>query len=456
MSSSSTPPQASARADYRQLLALASPIAAGSAITTAARLTDMAMMGHSSVKGLAGVAAGMAVTSFFASIVVAAASGQQILAARRFGADKPRAAASSLIQSLVFAGVVAAGCLTLMLLAPSRLVGMISHSEIVTAEGVRYLLARAPALLLAVPTTVLIVTLNGAGETRWSFRVSAFGAIVNVALDYPLIFGLGPIPAMGALGNGLSSTIADAAGLLFLLSWLSRNGTLARLGLRRAGLRVRDLRLVAKLSIPAMTSMALDYLGSAVMLSVIGLLGATALATGRIAITILQFFFMITASCGTACQLLIGRVWGAHDHGSISRLRRRMIELVTPMMVAASIPLWFWPAEVTRLFSGFSTVVASSAGPLRVLAVGVPVMVLAYANVATLRAIGRVRDDMLSNIVSIWLVQLPVAYLCGVRGHRGLTGALLGVVAYWTTRALITTLMLPEAAEQPVQAPVPI
>ncbi|NOK60649.1 MAG: hypothetical protein GFH27_549297n249 [Chloroflexi bacterium AL-W] len=450
MASTSTSTNQSKRLweDYKQLLSLSIPILLGSLAAIISGAIDTAMMGRTTTTALAGVAASAAIYIIASNIVVAATTGHQVLAPRRYGASEPQQVGTSFWHSLVIAGGLGLALMSLMLVTTSPLLLLVTQSPAVLQEAVGYLQVRAPGLLLIVPATLLRLTFNSNKETQWGMHASFITHGTNILFSYVLIFGWGPIPALGAVGNGIGSTLADFVGLLYLI-WIAWRQNLFK-HIRPATWKMEqhELRTLGKLSWPAMSSVVLDYGANLVLVGVMATLGASYLAGNRVAFNLLMIFFAATSSLAVGCLILSGRALGANNWESAHYYRRRNQEIMLIILCTLAFPIIIWPQGILMFYTSLSEVQAVTLDAIRLIGLSVPLMVWSSNNVAMLRALGHTKQDMYANIASVWLVQLPLGWLLATTFNWGLTGIYLGFMAYWLCRAILTQWMVRSAFNQ--------
>lgn len=427
--------------DYRQLLSLSIPILIASISSTLIGIIDTAMMGHFSVSGLAAVASGAAVFAIISNVIAAATMGYQVLAAKYFGAETPGRVGSSFWHSLLFIGGLAIASIVALFWTATWLAELTAQSPEVVIDAVGYLQVRSPSLVLLVLASLLTITFNADKQTHWGMYATFIAGGANILFDYPLIFGLGPIPALGAIGNGMGSTLAIGVEVICLIWVAFRQHIYQQLWPASLSVKWSEIVDTVRLSWPAMLSAALDYAANLIFFMMIGALGTVYLAAGRLAFNLDMIMFIITTSLAVGCQILVGRAWGAEDIGIAQRYRQRNQELMIVILGLLSLPLLIWPEAIMSLFTSFAEVKGASAGAVRIIGLAMPFMAWSYNNVAVLRALGRTKWDMYANVLPVWLVQLPVGWL-GFMAGWGINGVYFGFAAYWISRALMTHLMV--------------
>ena len=412
-------------------------------------IVDTAMMGRYGAADLAAVAGASAVFDVFANVVLASVIGYQILAARFAGRDDPAGLRTAMRSTASFSGGIAVLLTLLCLLAGGWLTGLVSSGDDQLRQiGSDYLVARGPTLLLLIPFAVLAATFNAYQRPRYALIAGIVLNLTNLLLDWLLIYGPGPLPALGAAGNGLATTVAWLVGVGCLLAAARPFGLVGMLRRPPSSEPVGFATSIPRLGWPAIVSTALDYLSTAIFFAIIGTIGAAALGGGRIAFEVMVLLFGVGAAFAAAGRILIGRSMGAGRVDEPRQLWRtsQVVLLVPGLLLAAALAVF--ATTVARLFTSFAPVVDAAADALPLIGLCVPLMALTLGNVSLLRALGQTRVDMYGNLVAAIAVQLPISWLLAEAAGLGIAGAFYGVVGYWLSRTVLTEILARRALRQ--------
>ncbi|AEG34365.1 MATE efflux family protein (plasmid) [Thermus thermophilus SG0.5JP17-16] len=423
---------------WRSILGLALPIIGASLVEIILGLVDTAFLGRLGAGALAAVATASALYSVVVQVVATSAIGYQILAARAFGAsDRARVDALYSNAVVLVAAVAALGVLLLFFSLP--LLRLIASTEEVAQEALLFLRIRSPSLLFFALGLALRSTLYTAKQAHWVFRASVLSVSANIVLDYLLIFGKLGLPAMGTAGAALASTIATLLGYMYLY-WVHLRLKLAAFLPRAA--HAHGVREQLRLSGPEMANAFLDYVGTAVLFLFMGQLGTYALAGGRIGFTLLLFFFALAFGLGFAVQILVGHHLGAGRTEDFRKDLHAGHWLGVPTFLLLGFLTYLAREPLALVFTSSPEVVAEAVQALIPVALSLPLMAATMVEVGGLRALGYTQWNMYSNLAVIWFVQMPVAWLLGVKLGLGLEGVFAGFVAYFGVRWLVTHVLL--------------
>jgi putative MATE family efflux protein len=429
-------------------MGLGAPLLLAALASSSSGLIDSSMMGHYGARDLAAVSGASAIFDFFSSLVLASLAGHQILAARFAGAGDNDAVRASFRLSVAccggFAVLLTAACIA----AGRPLTGLISNGRGDLAHiGSEYLAARAPTLLLIVPFGLLVTTLNAHKLVRCALIAGLTVNCSNLLLDVLLIYGSGPFPRLGAVGNGLATTVSWLLGICYLWFASARSGfpVPSMISTRCRVPHANFQTSIVKLGWPAMTSAAIDYARIIAFFAIIGSISEAALAGGRLAFEVNIFLFGVTSAFASGGRVLIGRAAGAGQPDHAREYRRTMrLALLAPAIVVA-IVLAVVPGVVAQLLTSYDSVARAAGTAFPLVGLSIVAMAWTFGNVTLIRALGHTRWDMWANVTSAVLVQLPVAWVLTVALHLELHGAFASVLCYWLARAIITQLFAARA-----------
>lgn len=403
-------------------------------------VVDTAIVGRAGTVDIAGVSAAAAVYSVVSQSLGAAIIGYQVIAARRFGAGDHGGVGTAWWHAAALAFPLTLIGLALIWLSP--LTSFVSRDESVLAVANAYLWYRGFGLPLFVLTLLLHSTCDASGQTRWGMYAALLSNSFNIVLTYALVFGPGPFPAMGGPGSGLASSISAGIALSFLVAvsiWKQFPGLLSLPSVRW---NWEEAAGILRLSVPELLSSLLDYTGTLVFFALAGRLGIVQLAGSRIAFSVLLVLFTISMCFGNGLQILSARALGAGDRHRVPLLLRNDGLLAVLVVGLAGVAMAAFPVPFARLFTNDAELIAQTLGALRVVGLTTPVMIWATCATGILRALKRSKWVMYINVLSVWAIELPVAWVFGLYLGLGAAGLFTGYFAYFVVRAVWTHLLV--------------
>ena len=207
----------------KEIFLLALPILGGMLSQNLLNLIDAAMVGHLGPTALAAIGICSFINFMAAAAFIGMSVGVQALVGRRVGEGRENEAAQPLIAGLYINLFLAFPLsLGLILLSPSLLTFMLSDSALIQ-ESIPYLQSRFAGIAVMSMNFCFRGFFSGIKQTSVYLKTIISVHVVNVIISYVLIFGFGPIPAMGTVGAGIGTSAALAIGTLMYLFYSQKN-----------------------------------------------------------------------------------------------------------------------------------------------------------------------------------------------------------------------------------------
>jgi len=424
----------------RQVIALAWPAAAEMLLFTMAQIADMIMVGRLGPEALAAVAVSMQPMFFSMAIFQAFGVGATAVVARAVGAGDPKEAgrAAGNAIALTFGLALLVGTLGVLC---SRWVVVGMGAEPGVVPGARnYFGLLVGALPAAAGVQVTAAVLRGSGDTRTPMLVNGLSNILNIFLNYALIFGKFGCPALGVTGAGLATSLARVAAfsaLVMLLANPSQRVQFRIWHMRRLDFTI--LRRVWRVGLPAAAEQFVMRGGQLCFVRTVASLGTTVLAAHQIAVSVESLAFMPAFGFGMASTALVGQNLGA---GLPRRARQAGFETCRVgiiIMTILGLALFLGAHQVVRLYTPDGTTQEMSARVIRLMACVQPAVAVAFIMSGGLRGAGDTRWPLYATGTGIWLVRVGVGYLLGIGLGLGLLGAWTGMALDMVSRATVST-----------------
>lgn len=181
----------------------------GSATQNVIALSDSVFLYHSSETDFAAIGFVGVFYLIIASIGYAFSKGGQILMARRYGESNFIQLGKTFYSVLFLVLLLSIGMFFFMRYGASALFSMILKSDSIHQKSMEYLDYRMWGVFFSYGGVILVALYTGIARTSFIIIDTLILAVVNIVLNYGLIFGHFGLPAMGIAGAGLASTIAE-------------------------------------------------------------------------------------------------------------------------------------------------------------------------------------------------------------------------------------------------------
>jgi MATE family multidrug resistance protein len=399
-------------ADVRQLLRLALPVAAVQIGLMTMGAVDTIMVGRVSATDLAAVAIG---NLYFFGVAV---FGMGVLFAldpvvsQAVGADDGTAVARAVQRGLVIAAGLTG--LAMLLLSPAgSVLSALRQPGDVVPTAASYAHALIPGVFPFYAFVVARQSLQAMGFVRPILATVVLGNVVNVFLNWVLVFGNLGVRPLGAVGSSWATSMSRWF-MLALLLWASRS--LLRPALvpfRPECLAWKPLRRVLSVGLPIGGQQFLEFgvFGAAGLL--MGWLGTVALASHQVALQLAALTFMVPVGVAQATSVLVGQSVGRGDPPGARRAAGAGILLGAGFMAVTAVLLVAFPGTFARWFSADGAVIETTVLLLPIAGVFQIFDGLQVVASGALRGVADTRTPMVLTMVGFWVLGLPVSAVLG-------------------------------------------
>lgn len=295
-----------------------------------------------------------------------------------------------------------------------------------------YVTAYFPIVSLSLPPLLIYAALRRYLQALSRAGVIAFtlvsANVVNLAVNRVLIYGLGPVPALGVRGAAWATVVSRIymVAVLAWVAWRLHRGSAEPVSWALPMARVRQL---LALGIPAAAHLTFEVGVFSAVTALAGRLPPADLAAHHIALNIASVVFMVPLGVSAAAAVLVGQHVGRGDGRGARHAGWAAIALVLGLMAASALAFLFVPRALIGLFTTDPVVIAIGTQLLAVAAAFQLFDGLQVTTTGTLRGLGETRTPMLISLVGYWLSGLPLGWWLCFRAGFGVRGLWMGLAA---------------------------
>jgi MATE family multidrug resistance protein len=283
--------------------------------------------------------------------------------------------------------------------------------------------------------------LEALGNTRISMNITLTSVVINIVLNYLLIFGVAGFPRMGIEGAGMATLISRLYLPVAALVSVTRRKKYKRyfsfFGAKYFSLA--KLKELVKTGLPISGQMSLEFFSLSFITIMMGWLGTKELAANQIVQTLINFTFMISNGIAAASTVLTSHRYGMRDKQGIRRYGFAGIHMAVVTMIFAAVIFLLLGEEIASLFSNDPEVIAISTTLFVVVAFFEVFDGIQVTALGALRGIMDVKRAMLYAIISYTFISLPFAYIMGFIFNAGAPGLLSGFAIGLLSASLLFT-----------------
>jgi putative efflux protein, MATE family len=349
-------------------------------------------------------------TNIFISVGISVAVTS--LVARRIGAKEHESAER--YASLGFAaGVFIAFCISALLFAFSEnILSIAGASNEVILYGTTYMRIVSIGIFFNMLMNIMNAILRGYGNTRIPLIGSLIINLINIALDYLLIFGKLGLPSMGVRGAAIATVIGQLAGFIFICFYMIKKSEVKIRLHYITELKAHSIKELFKLSIPSSMQEGAFSISRLMSTFIIMRTGTIAFASNQIATSLESISFMPGWGFAIAATALTGRKIGEKNYKKAREYAYTSIILGTFVMLLCALIFSLFPGFLVRLFINESETEVIRLGSMCLMAAALEQPFLAISMIVggSLKGLGDTKTPFMVSFISSWAIRLPLMY----------------------------------------------
>lgn len=343
------------------------PIFLGLLAQNVINVTDTAFLGRVGEVALGAAAMGGLLYICVYTIAFGFSVGSQILIARRNGEGNYRSVGPIMWQGTTFSFGMAVCLLILMYFSAAPLIRLLITSDSIYGATYEFFTWRIWGFLFAFVNVMFRGLYIGITRTKVLTMNAVVMALVNVVLDYALVFGELGLPEMGVRGAALASVIAEASSLLFFLLYTYYKVDLKKYGLNRFG--QFDLSMVLRILRISCFTMVQYFLAMAiwfVFFMALERLGQRQLAVANIVRSVYVVLLIPVQALSTTANTLVSNLIGAGGSSGVVTLLHKISRMSFLIMVVCVGLCVAFPGSILSVYTNEEALLVESVSALYV------------------------------------------------------------------------------------------
>ena len=426
---------------------LAAPVMLGMLGHTFVSFVDNIMVGQLGTAELAAVSLGNSFMFIAMSIGIGFSTAITPLIAEADASNNFKQAKSTYKHGLFLCTTL--GILLFLLVFFSKpLMYLMQQPEEVVVLAIPYLNLVAFSLIPLVIFEAIKQFTDGMSMTKYPMYATLIANIVNVVLNYILIFGKFGFPEMGMVGAAYGTLVSRIIMVIYLWTLL-RYKERSRKIVRNIKLFTLDFSMIKKIvNIGSLSAMQMFFevaiFTAAIWLS--GLLGKNSQAANQIALNLSSMTFMVAMGLSVASMIRVGNQKGLQNYKELRRIAFSIFLLGILLAVFFALLFFIFHKSLPNIYVDLNDTtnykdnmeVLSIASNLLLAAAffqisdSIQVVVL-----GALRGLQDVKIPTILTFISYWVVGFPVSYFLGKEEMFGSFGIWLGLLAGLTTASVL-------------------
>ncbi len=424
--------------EYRQTLRLAIPVVLTQLGQVTVQLADNLMVGRLGAVPLAAVSFGTAVFFLFFIAGIGLSMGLTPLVGKAYAQGKHRLSAAYLQNGLLIFFVAGLLLLGIMLGIVPLFKHMGQDAEVVEmATGFYTYLAwsTVPFMIFAGFKQFL----EGVGVTRIEMNIVLTANVINIILNYILIYGKLGAPAMGPAGSGLATLIARIFMAVAMVAYFCSKERFRRYlnMFRPENINPRYIAMVLGVGAPIAMQMLMEFTAFSSTSVMMGWLGPVPLAGNQIAITLVNCTFMVVIGLSAATTIRVSHEFGRGNLRGIRRVANSSYHIAFGYAIFAALLFISLRGIIPHFFTPDPAVMAVTAQLLILAGIFQISDTTQNISVGILRGMQDVKYVMKVAFISYVMVNIPTSYCLAFVLGLGPAGLWAGFIVSLTLASVL-------------------
>ncbi|MES2934852.1 MAG: MATE family efflux transporter [Pseudomonadota bacterium] len=385
-------------------------------------IIDTFMVSHLGDSAVAGLSVANQIVIFFIILFSFVGVGCSVVITHYLGANDRVGAervASTAVGANFWLGVV----VSLLIYAfSSEMLGLLHLPPSLMPYAQPFLALMGGTLFLEALNIAFGSVLRAHGHTRDVMVVTLGMNVLNIGLNFLLIFGMFGFPELGVVGAALSTVISRSIACI-ALAWLVQHRTELHLRLHSFWRFSREyLDKILHIGIPAAGENLCWWIQFMVITYFVGQMGETSLATFSYAMQLSMMMMMLGISIGIGTEIMIGHMVGAGEIEAAYRQVLRSLRVGFGITVITTSIVVLLAPHLFSMFTNNQVIITGGALLLRISMILEPGRTFNLVVINSLRATGDARFPVLMGMLSMWGLSVPLAWFLSLHLGWGLPG----------------------------------
>jgi putative MATE family efflux protein len=422
----------------KSIVLLATPMILEMVMESLFAVVDIFFVGQLGPHALATVGLTESVLMIIYSIGMGISMAATAMVSRRFGEKRYHEGGNTTFQLLVTGTILALLMGFFAALFAADILLFMGAEPDVVASGVAYARIIFAGNLAIILLFLINGAFRGAGQPHLAMRALWISNGANIILDPLLIFGIGNIEGLGLEGAAWATTIGRSIGVFYQLYHLFNGKHLLKIAGKNVVMNSSVIIRIIKVSAGGMVQFLIESASWIFLTRIIAEFGSNALAGYTIAFRVILFTLLPAWGLSSAAATLVGQNLGAQKarRAEISvwitaRYNVIFLGLVTFLFIIMG-------KNIAGLFTDDAEVIIIASEALKIITLGYIFFGLGMVMIQAFNGAGDTRTPAAINILVLWLIEIPLAYLLAITLGFGATGIFVAIACCHSLHALVS------------------
>ena len=396
---------------YKSFMILALSLALQNLLTYGVNMMDTLMLGRYSQNAMGGVSLCNQIQFLLQMLVVGAGEGAVVMGSQYWGRKKLEPIPHIIGVALRFGGALAVLLFILVFGWPNQILSLLSNDPAVIAEGAKYFSIIRYTYIIFTITNILVASLRSIGVVRIGYMISGSTLVINVCLNYLLIYGNLGFPEMGVRGAACATLIARCVELIIVIWFLKYRENVLNLNLRKLlHIDTSYVHDYMKVSLPVLINQALWGVAQMVQTGILGHLGGDVTAANAISVQVYQVLSVVCYGAASAAGIVVGRTIGEGNEKKLHPLVTTLQVLFISIGLCSGLAIFLLRGPILAAFGGTLTENAYRLSRQFMLVLAITTVGTSYqmaCDNGIIRGGGDTAFSAKMNLISMWGIIVP-------------------------------------------------
>lgn len=408
------------KAFYRMVIVLMIPMLVQNGISSFVNLLDNIMVGQLGTEAMSGVAIVNQIMLVYFICLFGAVSGASIFSTQYFGKMDYDGVRQAFLFKLICCSFIGILTIGICLFFGGNIIDLFLNDaskasmELTKNQALSYLHVMMIGMVPMILTQTYAGTLRDSGQTVQPMVAGVAAVLVNLVLNYLLIFGNFGCPKLGVTGAAVGTTVSRFVEALIVIIWThkdkEKNPYIVGI-YKKLYIAPSLAKQILITGTPLLVNEALWSLGQTVMVQCYSMRGLNAVAGYNIFATASNLFGVCIIATGGAVATLVGQRLGAGDLQGARDMDRKLIFFTVLFCGGIGILLFVFAPVIPLIYNTGDVVRGYARDLLRIYACMMPITAFYNCSYFTLRAGGKTLITFLFDSGSLWAVNITLAFV---------------------------------------------
>ncbi|MFY3792552.1 MATE family efflux transporter [Ureibacillus sp. MALMAid1270] len=411
----------------KMIIVLAIPAVIENFFQTILGFVDTFFVAQIGINEVTAVGVSNAILAIYFAVFMSIGISTNVFIAKYNGAKEYEKAEKMAQQSIILSIITGLIFGVITLIFAELLLRLMGIEDTVLEQGVLYFkIVAIPSVLISLMFGLSSI-LRGTKDTKTPMKVTILINIINIILDYVLIFGFWFIPSLGIAGAAWATVIARLIGVIILFYHVKKSSVGSKINFTNWSWDKELQKELIQLGTPAMAERLAMRIGQVLYFGFIVKLGTETFAAHQIAGNIEIFSYMIGYGFATAATTLVGEMIGSKQYEFAKKTAYYSTALGVGFMSIFGLFLFLFGEWTATFFTNDNEVIQQIAIALKIDAFIQPILAVVLILTGVFQGAENSKYPLYLTTIGIWLIRTVGVYVLGIWLGMGIAGIWIAI-----------------------------